>query len=163
MVVLFLRRLFRCLLIDEGGSLVIEGVIVFPLIMVLLFSFVSFINYFSISSYIRQRVDSYGAYVCSVGGVVGGVGDDVVGGLSGSENGLLVGGVGDEVVEVAASMASRTYLRNYLLKDGVLDGERLVVVSDFDGGYMTVRVEYGIDVVLLGRVVVVDFYERRLW
>jgi hypothetical protein len=123
------------------------------MVMVLLFSFLSFINYFSVSSYIRQRVDSYGSYVCSVGGVVGAGFDDVVGGLVGS----------DDVLDVAASWGSRTYLRNYLLKGGVLDGDRLVVSSDFDGGYMTVRVEYGVDVVLLGRVVVVDFYERRLW
>lgn len=149
MVVLFLRRLFRCLLIEERGSLVIEGAVVFPIIMVLLFSFVSFINYFSISSYIRQRVDSYGAYVCSVG-VIG-------------EAGGIVDGVADNVVESAAGWGSRIYLRNYLLEGGFLDCDRLVVSSDFDGGYMTVRVEYGVDVVLLGRVVVVDFYERRLW
>lgn len=144
MVVLFLRRLFRCLLIEERGSLVIEGVVVFPMVMVLLFSFISFINYFSISSYIRQRVDSYGAYVCSV-------------------DGLLLDGVAGDVVEVAASWGSRAFVRSYLLEGGFLDGDRLVVSSDFDGGYMTVRVEYGVDVVFLGRVVVVDFYERRLW
>lgn len=144
MVVLFLRRLFRCLLIEERGSLVIEGVVVFPMVMVLLFSFVSFINFFSVSSFIRQRVDSYGAYVCSV-------------------DGLLLDGVADDVVEVAASWGSRAFVRSYLLEGGFLDGDRLVVSSDFDGGYMTVRVEYGVDVVLLGRVVVVDFYERRLW
>lgn len=155
MVVLFLRRLFRCLLIEERGSLVIEGVVVFPIIMVLLFSFVSFINYFSISSFIRQRVDSYGAYVCSVSPIVGEVRGSI--GLTG-----VLGG-SDVVLEVGASWGSRTYLRNYLLKGGFLDGDRLVVSSDFDGGYMTVRVEYGVDVVLLGRVVVVDFYERRLW
>lgn len=141
MVVLFLRRLFPCLLIEERGSLVIEGVVVFPMVMVLLFSFISFINYFSVSSYIRQRVDSYGAYVSSAGGV----------------------GISDDLLEIGASWGSRAYLRRYLLKGGVLDGDRLVVVSDFDGGYMTVRVEYGVDVVFLGRVVVVDFYERRLW
>ena len=144
MVVLFLRRLFRCLLIEERGSLVIEGVVVFPMVMVLLFSFVSFINFFSVSSFIRQRVDSYGAYVCSV-------------------DGLLLDGVADDVVDVAASWGSRAFVRSYLLEGGFLDGDRLVVSSDFDGGYMTVRVEYGVDVVLLGRVVVVDFYERRLW
>lgn len=133
--------------------MVIEGVLVFPMVMVLLFSFISFINFFSVSSYIRQRVDSYGAYVCSVGGMVGdGIGE-VVGELGGS----------DEVLEVGASWGSRTYLRNYLLRGGVLEGDRLVVSSDFDGGYMTVRVEYGVDVVFLGRVLVVDFYERRLW
>ncbi len=157
MVVLFLRRLFPCLLIEERGSLVIEGVVVFPVIMVLLFSFVSFINYFSISSYIRQRVDSYGAYVCSVGGLVGEVG------AAGLEEVVGEAGAVDDLVEVAASWGSRTYLRSYLLKGGVLDADRLVVSSDFDGGYMTVRVEYGVDVVLLGRVMVVDFYERRLW
>lgn len=150
MVVLFLRRLFRCLLIEERGSLVIEGVVVFPIVMVLLFSFISFINFFSVSSFIRQRVDSYGAYVCSVG---------VIGEAVGIADGLLV----DDVVKIGASWGSRTYLRNYLLDGGFLDGDRLVVSSDFDGGYMTVRVEYGVDVVLLGRVVVVDFYERRLW
>ena len=124
--------------------MVIEGVVVFPMVMVLLFSFISFINYFSISSYIRQRVDSYGAYVCSV-------------------DGLLLDGVAGDVVEVAASWGSRAFVRSYLLEGGFLDGDRLVVSSDFDGGYMTVRVEYGVDVVFLGRVVVVDFYERRLW
>ncbi|KAF0092474.1 MAG: hypothetical protein FD141_658 [Fusobacteria bacterium] len=124
--------------------MVIEGVVVFPMVMVLLFSFVSFINFFSVSSFIRQRVDSYGAYVCSV-------------------DGLLLDGVADDVVEVAASWGSRAFVRSYLLEGGFLDGDRLVVSSDFDGGYMTVRVEYGVDVVLLGRVVVVDFYERRLW
>lgn len=155
MVVLFLRRLFRCLLIEERGSLVIEGVVVFPMVMVLLFSFISFINFFSVSSYIRQRVDSYGAYVCSVSPIVGEVGSSI--GLTGEV------GVSDDLVEVAASWGSRAYLRNYLLRGGVLDGDRLVVSSDLDGGYMTVRVEYGVDVVFLGRVVVVDFYERRLW
>lgn len=149
MVVLFLKRLFPCLLIDDRGSLVIEGVVVFPVVMVLLFSFISFINFFSVSSYIRQRVDSYGAYVSSVGGVL----VDGIGGI----------GVPEDLLEVGASWGSSSYLRGYLLKEGFLDGERLVVVSDFDGGYMTVRVEYGVDVVLLGRVVVVDFYERRLW
>jgi hypothetical protein len=130
---------FPCLLIEERGSLVIEGVVVFPIIMVLLFSFVSFINFFSVSSYIRQRVDSYGSFVSSAGGVVGSIPGDF------------------------ASWGSRSYLRGYLLEGGVLDGDRLVLVSDFDGGYMTVRVEYGVDVVFLGKVVVVDFYERRLW
>jgi hypothetical protein len=148
-VVLFLRKVFPCLLIEERGSLVIEGVVVFPVIMVLLFSFISFFNYFSVSSYIRQRVDSYGAYVSSVGGVVG--------------DGIGEFGVPDDLLEIGVSMGSKAYLRSYLLKEGVLEGDRLVVVSDFDGGYMTVRVEYGVDVVLLGRVVVVDFYERRLW
>lgn len=149
MVVLFLKRLFPCLLIDERGSLVMEGVVVFPVVMVLLFSFISFINYFSVSSYIRQRVDSYGVYVSSVGGVV--------------VDGIGEVGVPDDLLEVGASWGSSSYLRSYLLKEGVLDNNRLVVVSDFDGGYMTVRVEYGVDVVLLGRVVVVDFYERRFW
>lgn len=149
MVVLFLKRLFPCLLIEERGSLVIEGVVVFPIILVLLFSFISFINYFSVSSYIRQRVDSYGTFVSSAGGVV--------------VDGIGEVGVPDDLLEVGASWGSSSYLRGYLLKEGILDGERLEVVSDFDGGYMTVRVEYGVDVVLLGRVVVVDFYERRLW
>ncbi len=149
MVVLFLRKVFPCLLIDERGSLVIEGVVVFPMILVFLFFFISFINYFSISSYIRQRVDSYGAYVSSVGGVVVDCIDEI--------------GVPDDLLEVGASWGSSSYLRGYLLKEGFLDDDRLVVVSGFDGGYMTVRVEYGVDVVLLGRVVVVDFYERRLW
>jgi hypothetical protein len=148
-VVLFLKRVFPCLLIEERGSLVIEGVVVFPAVMVLLFSFISFINYFSVSSYIRQRVDSYGAYISSVGGLAGGVISEV--------------GVPDDLLEVGASWGSSSYLRGYLLKEGFLDDDRLVVVSDFDGGYMTVRVEYRLDVVLLGRVVVVDFYERRLW
>lgn len=146
MVVLFFRKVFPCLLIEERGSLVIEGVVVFPMVMVLLFSFISFINYFSVSSYIRQRVDSYGSFVSSVGVVaVDGV------------------GIPDDLLEAGADWGSRSYLRNYLLKDGVLDGDRLVVVCDFDGGYMTVRVEYGFDVVLLGRIFIVDFYERRLW
>lgn len=149
MVVLFLKRLFPCLLIEERGSLVMEGVVVFPVVMVLLFSFISFINYFSVSSYIRQRVDSYGVYVSSVGGVV--------------VDGIGEVGVPNDLLEVGAGWGSSSYLRSYLLKEGVLDNNRLVVVSDFDGGYMTVRVEYGVDVVLFGRVVVVDFYERRFW
>ena len=153
--------------------MVIEGVVVFPLVLILLFSFVSFLNYFFISSYIRQRVDSYGAYVCSVAGVVGDGLDEVVDGVGGSvvgsdgsgesDDGLLVDGVVDDVLDVAAGWGSRTFIKNFLLKGGFLDEDRLVVASTFDGGYMTVRVEYGVDVVLLGRVVVVDFYERRLW
>ena len=149
MVILFLRRLFRCLLISERGSLVIEGVVIFPIFLFLVFSFMSIITYFSTSSYIRQRVDSYGSYVCCVGDAVG-----------------LSGGVG-EVGSVSGSslvdMFSNSYLKAYLLEGGVLEDKRLKVISNFDGGYLTVRVEYGLDMVLLGRVVVVDFYERRLW
>lgn len=135
-VILFLRRVCRCLLISEGGSMVIEGVVIFPFFLLLVFCFGSFMSYFCVSSFVRQRVDGYGAYVCSVGGVVDGN---------------------------VANMVSRSYLKSYLLRGGFLDEDRLVVGSDFDGGYLTVRVEYGLDVVLFGRVVVVDFYERRLW
>ncbi len=116
--------------------MVIEGVIIFPIFLLLVFCFGSFMSYFTVSSYIRQRVDGYGAFVCSVGEF-------------GGSN--------------LSSMVSRSYLKSYLLENDLLSEDRLVVSSDFDGGYLTVRVEYGLDVVLFGRVVITDFYERRLW
>ncbi|MDD2371128.1 MAG: hypothetical protein PHQ32_03905 [Firmicutes bacterium] len=111
----------------------------------------SIITYFSTSSYIRQRVDSYGCYVCCVGDAVG---------LGGMDDGGVSVGKGEPSI---IGMLSNSYLKSYLLEGGLLEEKRLKVICDFDGGYLTVRVEYGLDMVLLGRVVVVDFYERRLW
>lgn len=139
----FLRRGGRLFFTRERGSMVLEGVLVLPVVLVLLFFVVSVFNFFSLSSFLRHRVDSFGTYIASVGSV-----DVSVGGL--------------EVVDFTR-LVSGELARGYLLEGGVLKEEALVVETVLEGGYLFVEVEYRMGVFLYGVVVIRECYERRLW
>ena len=140
---LFLKRLWRFLTGRVRGSFFLEGVLVMPLLVVLLLFFVSVYNYFAVSSLIRHRVDGFCVFVASVGSVP-----------------LSAGGF--ELVELTPLVAEGQLLA-VLLEGGMLEEERLSLVSSFDGGYISVRVKYRLGVPVVGDLVIWEYYERRLW
>lgn len=124
------------------GSYVMEGVIILPFIILLLTFIFSTFNYYFCMSFIEQKTDSFGTYIVGVG-----------------EGEVEFNGLQFSLLNTSGS----AILNSYLLKDKYLNRDSLKTKCNIKEGYLTINVQYKVDILFVGKIVINEDYERRIW